>query len=139
MSTSTLTATGAVTDSPDAAAWAAWHAEREEGLRPPHGWLSLVAYHWLPAEPAALPGVPGLWWADADGAHHRASEGRAVRTATGDDVTSVVVAEGGSSVAGTVLPDGRDPPAGAGPGPAGGRRAGAGGVGALPRPRPGAP
>ncbi|MFI2704402.1 DUF1684 domain-containing protein [Cellulosimicrobium composti] len=111
MSTSTLTATGAVTANPDAAAWAAWHAEREEALRPPHGWLSLVAYHWLPAEPAALPGVPGLWWADADGAHHRASEGRAVRTATGDDVTTVVVTEGGSSVAGTFLPDGRDPAA----------------------------
>src|SRR5690606_30997249 len=113
MSTSTLTATGAVTDSPDAAAWAAWHAEREEGLRPPHGWLSLVAYHWLPAEPAALPGVPGLWWADADGAHHRASEGRAVRTATGDDVTSVVGAAGRSSVAGPFLPDGSHPAAGA--------------------------
>lgn len=118
MSQSTLTATGAVADDPaapgpaddtqDAAAWAAWHAEREEGLRPPHGWLSLVAYHWLPAAPAALPGVPGLWWADADGAHHRAGEGGAVRATTGDSVGTVVVAEGGSSVAGTFLPDGRD-------------------------------
>ncbi|QJW37913.1 DUF1684 domain-containing protein [Cellulosimicrobium protaetiae] len=118
MSTSTPTATGAVADDPaapgpaadaqDAAAWAAWHAEREDGLRPPHGWLSLVAYHWLPAEPAALPGVPGLWWADADGAHHRAGEGGAVRTTTGDSVGTVVVTEGGSSVAGTFLPDGRD-------------------------------
>lgn len=126
MSQSTLTATGAVADDPaapvpaadaqDAAAWAAWHAEREEGLRPPHGWLSLVAYHWLPAEPAALPGVPGLWWADADGAHHRAGDDRAVRTTTGNSVETpvesvvgtVVVAEGGSTVAGTFLPDDRD-------------------------------
>ncbi|KLN35913.1 hypothetical protein FB00_02630 [Cellulosimicrobium funkei] len=118
MSQSTLTATGAVADDPaapgpaddtqDAAAWAAWHAEREEGLRPPHGWLSLVAYHWLPAEPAALPGVPGLWWADADGAHHRAGEGGAVRATTGDSVGTVAVTEGGSSVAGTFLPGGRD-------------------------------
>lgn len=117
MSTSTPTATGAVATapadpvasaSPAAAAWAAWHAEREDGLRPPHGWLSLVAYHALPAEPAALPGIPGLWWADADGAHHRADEGGAVRTTTGSAVGTVVVAEGGSTVAGTFLPHGRD-------------------------------
>ncbi|MGN0111691.1 MAG: hypothetical protein ACI38P_08565, partial [Cellulosimicrobium funkei] len=117
MSRSTPTATGAVATapadpvasaSPAAAAWAAWHAEREDGLRPPHGWLSLVAYHALPAEPAALPGVPGLWWADADGAHHRADEGGAVRTTTGSAVGTVAVAEGGSTLAGTFLPDGRD-------------------------------
>ncbi|ARU51953.1 hypothetical protein CBR64_11140 [Cellulosimicrobium cellulans] len=136
MSTSTPTATGAVATaptttgtpdaavspasppSPDASAWADWHAEREEGLRPPHGWLSLVAYHWLPSEPAALPGVPGLWWADADGAHHRAGTDGAVRTAAGADATTVVVPEGGSSVAGTFRPSGRevDAPAGDGPG-----------------------
>ncbi|MBN0039260.1 DUF1684 domain-containing protein [Cellulosimicrobium cellulans] len=129
MSQSTLPATGATgatgaaaasTDAPDvvphpaadAAAWEAWHAEREEALRPPHGWLSLVAYHWLAAEPTALPGVPGLWWADADGAHHRAGEGGAVRATTGDSVETavgtVVVTEGGSTIAGTFLPDGRD-------------------------------
>ncbi|MBE9924509.1 DUF1684 domain-containing protein [Cellulosimicrobium cellulans] len=116
MSTSTPTATGAVAPAPadpaasvsPAAAWAAWHAEREDGLRPPYGWLSLVAYHALPAEPAALPGIPGLWWADADGAHHRADEGGSVRTTTGSAVGTVVVAEGGSTVAGTFLPDGRD-------------------------------
>lgn len=113
MSTSTLPTTGVADVDPtdgaaDAAAWAAWHAEREDALRPPHGWLSLTAYHRLPSEPAALPGVAGLWWADADGAHHRSLEGRAVRTADGDEVTDVVVAEGGSSVAGTFLPDGRE-------------------------------
>ncbi|WP_454728508.1 DUF1684 domain-containing protein [Cellulosimicrobium protaetiae] len=123
MSTSTPTATGAVATapttgtpvaaasppSPDATAWAGWHAEREEALRPPHGWLSLVAYHWLPTEPAALPGVPGLWWADADGAHHRAGADGAVRTTAGAGVATVVVPEGGSSVAGTYLPEGREP------------------------------
>lgn len=115
MSTSTLPAAGAADVDPttdgagEAAAWAVWHTEREDGLRPPRGWLSLVGYHWLPAEPAVLRGVPGLWWADADGAHHRAGEGGGVRTATGEDVATVVVAEGGSSVAGTFLPEGRDP------------------------------
>ena len=107
----------------DAAAWAAWHAEREDGLRPPHGWLSLVAYHWLPSAPAALPGVPGLWWADADGAHHRGDPGAGdhgvVRTAEDRPVTTVVVAEGGSSVAGTYLLTGPvGPSGGAGAGPA---------------------
>ncbi|MFE6234498.1 DUF1684 domain-containing protein [Cellulosimicrobium sp. NPDC057862] len=134
MSTSTPTATGAVATaptagtpddaasppSPDATAWAEWHAEREEALRPPHGWLSLVAYHWLPTEPAALPGVPGLWWADADGAHHRAGADGAVRTTAGAAVTTVVVPEGGSAVAGTYLPEGREP----GPFPATGRSGG---------------
>ncbi|MGO3485293.1 MAG: DUF1684 domain-containing protein, partial [Cellulosimicrobium funkei] len=79
-----------------------------DGLRPPHGTLSLVANHALPAEPAALPGIPGLWWADADGAHHSADEGGAVRTTTGSAVGTVVVAEGGSTVAGTFLPHDRD-------------------------------
>lgn len=45
--------------------WAAWHADREQALREPHGWLSLTAYHWLPAEPARLAGIPGEWSADA--------------------------------------------------------------------------
>lgn len=91
------------------------HAQREEELRTPHGWLSLVAYHWLPSTPRTLPGVPGLWWADADGAHHHAGpagdgtdavagERADVVTPGGTPFRTVVVEEGGSHVAGTFLP-----------------------------------
>jgi len=38
--------------------WAAWHAEREDTLREPHGWLSLSALHWLDGEPRAYPDLP---------------------------------------------------------------------------------
>jgi hypothetical protein len=41
--------------------WTAWHAERESGLREPHGWLSLTALHWLTTNPAACLDLPGLW------------------------------------------------------------------------------
>jgi uncharacterized protein (DUF1684 family) len=47
--------------------WASWHAEREEDLRAPHGWLSLTALHWLDAEPRAFDGLPGTWRATGDG------------------------------------------------------------------------
>lgn len=48
-------------------AWDAWHAEREEQLRAPDGWLSLTALHWLTPEPSTVEGLPGRWSATADG------------------------------------------------------------------------
>ncbi|MEU8081399.1 DUF1684 domain-containing protein [Catellatospora citrea] len=48
--------------------WDAWRAAREQELREPHGWLSLTALHWLPAEEVVLPGVPGRWSVHDDGA-----------------------------------------------------------------------
>lgn len=48
-------------------AWDAWHADREEQLRAPHGWLSLTALHWLTPEPSTIDGLPGLWSATPDG------------------------------------------------------------------------
>ena len=59
-----------------AAHWAWWHAEREERLRQPHGWLSLTGLHWLTDEPRGFPGVPGSW---------RVHEGRAEVTASAAD------------------------------------------------------
>ncbi|WP_312858405.1 DUF1684 domain-containing protein [Pseudonocardia pini] len=47
--------------------WATWHAEREEELRRPHGWLSLTALEWITEEPQAFDGVPGTWRATGDG------------------------------------------------------------------------
>lgn len=54
-------------------AWQDWYAEREAALREPHGWLSLTAFHWLDADPAVLPDLPGLWLS---------VDGRAAVTAT---------------------------------------------------------
>lgn len=49
-------------------AWDVWHADRENELRTPHGWLSLTALEWLTPEPRAVDGLPGLWSATPDGA-----------------------------------------------------------------------
>ncbi|MBF6455459.1 DUF1684 domain-containing protein [Nocardia cyriacigeorgica] len=46
--------------------WTAWHAEREDALRDPLGFLSLTALHWLTDRPEQLPGVPGTWWVIED-------------------------------------------------------------------------
>src|SRR3954467_394576 len=47
--------------------WTAWHDEREEQLRTPHGWLSLTALHWLDTTPTEFPDLPGRWRATGDG------------------------------------------------------------------------
>jgi uncharacterized protein (DUF1684 family) len=41
--------------------WTAWHEARDEGLRAPHGWLSITAIHWLSDEPQRFEDVPGTW------------------------------------------------------------------------------
>jgi uncharacterized protein (DUF1684 family) len=46
--------------------WRDWKRERERKLAEPHGWLALVSLDWLGTEPAAYPGLPGLWWQDED-------------------------------------------------------------------------
>ena len=56
----------------------AFRARREAELAEPYGWLTLQAFHWLPAEPSALAGLPGRWWADA-------SQAEAHLEATADD------------------------------------------------------
>jgi uncharacterized protein len=47
--------------------WAAWHAEREDTLRAPHGWLSLAGLHWLDGEARPYPELPGTWRAVGGG------------------------------------------------------------------------
>ncbi|MHA6780918.1 DUF1684 domain-containing protein [Pseudonocardia saturnea] len=63
------------------AAWSAWHTDREEQLREPHGWLSLTALHWLTPEPSVIDGLPGRWSATPDGVvlTAAAADGLAVR------------------------------------------------------------
>lgn len=75
------------------AAWNAWHAEREEELRAPHGWLALTALHWLTPEPSAVPGLPGRWSATPDGV---------VVTAAAADALAVRTTGGPRTVDGTV-------------------------------------
>src|SRR3954447_24788375 len=54
--------TTSATDTVDLAAeWATWHAEREEALRAPHGWLSLTGLFWLDGEARRYPDLPGTW------------------------------------------------------------------------------
>lgn len=99
-----------VTQSAEAAAWAAWHAEREQGLTGEHGWLTLTALRFLSGTPQSIPGVAGEWWADEDGAHVRATATGGLRawdTRTGretdqtplDGQHTVVVPEAGSTLA----------------------------------------
>jgi len=95
-----------------AVAWARRRADRERELAVPHGWLSLTAFHWLPARPEPLPGVPGLWLADDAGAHLRPGEATGPLV-EGPDVRGGAfdgdVPEGGSTILGTFLPAGREP------------------------------
>ena len=49
------------------AAHAEWHADVEAGRASTYGPLSPTAIHWLTNEPRTLPGLPGVWRADADG------------------------------------------------------------------------
>lgn len=46
--------------------WNDWRARRDERLRNPMGWLSLVGLHWLSATPAQFDTVPGRWSVDGD-------------------------------------------------------------------------
>jgi uncharacterized protein len=43
------------------AGWQRWRERRDQGLRDPHGWLSLTGLHWLGTDPAAFDTVPGRW------------------------------------------------------------------------------
>lgn len=53
--------------------WERFRARRDAALATSHGWLSLTAFHWLPAAPDALPGLPGLWNFEGTTAHLTAS------------------------------------------------------------------
>jgi uncharacterized protein len=49
--------------------WQTWHDLREQDLDTDYGWLTVVAFDWLPSAPTALRGLPGKWWADDERAH----------------------------------------------------------------------
>lgn len=71
--------------------WERFRTGRNTALATPDGWLTLTSFHWLPASPAALPGLPGLW----------SFEGTtAALTAAADDNLTLV--ENGAAVLGTI-------------------------------------
>lgn len=59
--------------------WAAWHAEREDTLRTPHGWLSLTGLHWLDTEARSYQDLPGTWRVRDHGVDVTASAADGVR------------------------------------------------------------
>jgi len=50
----------AVTDD-FAAAWRAWHEEKDAALADPHGFLAVTGISWLTGDPQRVPGAPGTW------------------------------------------------------------------------------
>ncbi|MDO5500153.1 MAG: DUF1684 domain-containing protein [Propionibacteriaceae bacterium] len=48
--------------------WQEFRRAREADLAQPRGWLTLTGFHWLPAEPTVLPGLPGRWSTDGEDA-----------------------------------------------------------------------
>ncbi|MFC0543582.1 DUF1684 domain-containing protein [Kutzneria chonburiensis] len=68
--------------------WQAWHTEREQALADPYGWLALVSLDWLEDSARSYPGLPGLWWQDAEAAYFD-PQGASV-TYDGQPVTEVL-------------------------------------------------
>jgi len=69
---------------------------REQDLNTDYGWLTVVAFDWLPSAPTALSGLPGKRWADDERAYVKAD---GELTLGGEPVygeTSASVAEAGS-------------------------------------------
>jgi uncharacterized protein len=102
----------ATSTSAEQTAWAAWHAERERALREQHGWLALTSLLWVPDSPTRFPGLPGQWWAEADGVRLRADAEERVLPSGSPDLLSGThvqdVAEGASAFIATFVPDGAD-------------------------------
>jgi uncharacterized protein len=69
-------------ESPLRQEWDAWHRDREEQLRTPHGWLSLTALLWLDGTAQSFDGVPGTWRATGDGGVELTAEGDAALDGT---------------------------------------------------------
>jgi len=67
--------------------WRRWRVARENTLAEPHGWLAIVSLDWLDDTPREYPGIPGLWWQDADAAY--LDPGDAALSYEGQPVTTV--------------------------------------------------
>ncbi|WP_327066454.1 DUF1684 domain-containing protein [Kitasatospora sp. NBC_01250] len=72
----------------DAEEWQRWTEARVASVSAPHGVLALTGTHWLSADPAAIPGVPGRWSAEPDGVRVSASAADGLRGGAGDEVVA---------------------------------------------------
>lgn len=61
--------------------WLRFREHRNRALAAEHGWLTLTSLQWLPAQPAPLEKIPGLWSANGTAS----AGGHATLTATADD------------------------------------------------------
>ncbi|SHN05417.1 DUF1684 domain-containing protein [Actinacidiphila paucisporea] len=50
-----------------AAEWEQWHAQKDEALAGPHGFLAITSLNWLDATPTRFPDAPGAWSSTPDG------------------------------------------------------------------------
>ncbi|MDP5226575.1 MULTISPECIES: DUF1684 domain-containing protein [Arthrobacter] len=80
---------------PQLARWQRFRSNRDAALASPHGWLTLTSLQWLPDSPAALDGVPGLWWTDGERAFVEAAAEDGLSLASGDGVSGDGVSDGG--------------------------------------------
>lgn len=86
-----MTTTQASTTDAPTQRWNRFRTSRDTVLATEHGWLTLTSFQWLPAEPAPLEKVPGLWSTDGT---------TATLTASADDGLTLVAS--GEPVAGTI-------------------------------------
>lgn len=70
--------------------WEQWHVERNQKLREPHGWLSLINLEWVGDQPGELQSFPGVWSADDHTVTATFTESDRV-TQNGEPVTGTVV------------------------------------------------
>lgn len=49
--------------------WQKFRDARIAELTQPHGWLTLLGFHWLPESPELLDGLPGVWSTDGTNAY----------------------------------------------------------------------
>jgi uncharacterized protein len=87
-----MTATPSTTDAL-AQRWGRFRTSRDTVLAADHGWLTLTSFQWLPAGPAPLDKVPGLWSTDGTTAVLTAAAGdRLTLVATGEPVVGTITA-----------------------------------------------
>ncbi|MCW2870715.1 MAG: uncharacterized protein QOC67_5836 [Pseudonocardiales bacterium] len=55
--------------------WEEWHAQHEQNLADPHGFLAVTSLRWLDGEPTRFPDAPGGWSSTDDGVTVQLDEG----------------------------------------------------------------
>lgn len=55
--------------------WEEWHAQHEQNLADPHGFLAVTSLRWLDGDPARFPDAPGAWSSTDDGVTVQLDEG----------------------------------------------------------------